>query len=164
MLDIKQITHDLEQVVIEANPWKESPPVSCSVPYSLLCDVLSLLKEHAEWIPVDKRLHECCTSAYERGEQNALKEQEGIIKTLKDKNAKLMLKEQAEWIPVGERLPDNNEDILAYCVHGEESCIVPANYYNGEFYNCIFNAVMRCEITHWMPLPKPPKEEGGQNA
>lgn len=48
MPDIEQTTHELELVMNDANPWKECPPVSCDVSYSLLCDVLHLLKEQAE--------------------------------------------------------------------------------------------------------------------
>ena len=77
-------------------------------------------------------------------------------------DARTILKEQ-RWIPVSERLPDDGSDILAYCDDGEESRIVACNYDNGVWFDCVFNTLMIIKnITHWMPLPKPPKKEGEQ--
>ena len=61
-MDREKIIKELDKRADEVNPWKESPPLRCDIPYPLLCDALALLKK-----------------------------QEGIIKTLEDKNAKLML-------------------------------------------------------------------------
>lgn len=63
------------------------------------------------------------------------------------------------WIPVTERIPADGSDILVYCDDGEESRIVACNYDNGVWFDCVFNTVMVFKnITHWMPLPEPPKE------
>ena len=71
----------------------------------------------------------------------------------------LSLLKEHEWISVGERLPKDDEDILAYFVADEESRIVPVNYAKGVWFDCVFNTVIAIEnITHWMPLPKPPTE------
>ena len=62
-----------------------------------------------------------------------------------------------KWIPVTERLPEDDTDVLAYQNRGDESRIVPANYGRGVWFDGCFN----CEadhLTHWMPLPQPPKE------
>jgi len=68
---------------------------------------------------------------------------------------------QSRWIPVSERIPEDGSDILVYCDDGEESRIVACNYDNGVWFDCVFNTVMVFKnITHWMPLPKPPKKEG----
>ena len=66
--------------------------------------------------------------------------------------------ERERWIPVAERLPKDGADILAYTENGENARIVPANYDRGIWYDCCFNRVAE-NITHWMPLPEPPKEE-----
>ena len=63
-----------------------------------------------------------------------------------------------EWIPVTERLPENDSDVLAYQDRGEESRIVPANYGCGVWFDCLFDHEAD-NITHWMPLPQPPKGE-----
>ncbi len=64
------------------------------------------------------------------------------------------LREQEErrWITVTERLPDEPMMCLVYTKPGGYGCC-EITYYNEGFY--LHNA----NITHWMPLPKPPKEE-----
>ncbi len=76
------------------------------------------------------------------------------------RDALALLKEQEPgWISAKDRPPEDGEDVLAYCTDGEESRIVPVNYANGVWYDCVFNTVMIFKtITHWMPLPEPPKE------
>ena len=63
------------------------------------------------------------------------------------------------WISVAERLPEANGYYLTYV----ESALFPNSYYfnmikfiDGEFIedHCVIH-----RVTHWMPLPKPPKEE-----
>ena len=67
------------------------------------------------------------------------------------------LKAERRWIPVSERIPEDGSDILVYCDDGEETRIVACNYDNGVWFDCVFNTVMVFKnITHWMPLPKPP--------
>lgn len=79
------------------------------------------------------------------------REQEADIKEL--------LKER-EWISAKDRLPKYEQDVLVYLINGEETRIVPCNYANGVWYDCIMNCVAVPEhITHWMPLPEPPKED-----
>ena len=55
----------------------------------------------------------------------------------------------AEWIPVTERLPEKNTWVLAYCK------------YNGHVVDYLdINGLWSYgNVTHWMPLPEPPKEE-----
>lgn len=76
----------------------------------------------------------------------------------------------SEWIPVTERLPNDVLDlkdnkqikVLVYtssgliksCLFGwEKDC-------NGNFVGWKFT---RCDVTHWMPLPEPPKKEESEN-
>ena len=64
----------------------------------------------------------------------------------------------SRWIPVTERLPEVYETVLTYGKHG-----VLVDYYSGvksELGNPLF-MIMGAKVTHWMPLPEPPKEGEG---
>lgn len=63
------------------------------------------------------------------------------------------------WISVKDRPPKDGQDVLAYLYNGEETRIVPCNYDKGTWYDCVMNCTVAINsITHWMPLPEPPKE------
>ena len=62
-----------------------------------------------------------------------------------------------EWISVDDELPEDDSDVLAYLRIGEESRICPANYAKGMWFDWIFNTPVTESITHWMPIPQPPK-------
>ena len=64
-----------------------------------------------------------------------------------------------KWIPVTERLPLRGDAVLcvgdngigiADFVCGDKWCALPWFYVDGE---------QETNVTHWMPLPTPPKEE-----
>ena len=52
-----------------------------------------------------------------------------------------------EWISVKDRLPEENEIILAWVA----AC--------RDLHFCFGSEVSGLEVTHWMPLPQPPKGE-----
>ena len=52
MTELEKVIAKIERVVDEANPWKESPPVRCDIPYPLLIDALTLLKAQEPIPPV----------------------------------------------------------------------------------------------------------------
>ena len=69
---------------------------------------------------------------------------------------------QPQWISVNEKLPDDASDVLAYYDCGDDSRVMFVNYYKRCWYDSVFNDLIDdldqgC-ITHWMPLPEPPKE------
>ena len=78
-------------------------------------------------------------------------------------DAEIIIAEVAKprWIPVTERLPLYGQDVLAVRTYGDgEKCqevltahIAVWNEETGEKWWNVTN------ITHWMPLPEPPKEE-----
>lgn len=61
-----------------------------------------------------------------------------------------------DWISVKDRLPDERRRCLIY---GEKHIGI-GNYVEPFWYEDEWDRGYGCpEITHWMPLPKPPKEE-----
>ena len=76
---------------------------------------------------------------------------------LLDKADELLNAVKPRWIPVTERLPEAGERVLCYC---------RANIYevmkmrtNGDWVYDTNHVYMHSFVTHWMPLPEPPKEE-----
>jgi len=75
---------------------------------------------------------------------------------------KALEQKKGEWIPVTERLPEDGSDVLAYLKNADNSRIAAANYYKGTWQDCVMGRLYLTEegfVTHWMPLPEPPKEE-----
>lgn len=63
-----------------------------------------------------------------------------------------------EWISVKDRMPE--DDATDYLVYGRNGYgIVVAIYYgDGEWLTDDLTNITRF-VTHWMPLPEPPKED-----
>ena len=65
--------------------------------------------------------------------------------------------ERPRWIPVTERLPPKRKWVLCKC----QACITEVlRFDNAEWYHDPTHVYMFDFVTHWMPLPEPPKEEG----
>lgn len=63
-----------------------------------------------------------------------------------------------QWIPVEEEQPADGDVVLVY---GKRGGIYTAEFYRrGEYYwfHKLNSKNHHCEPTHWMPLPRPPKE------
>lgn len=59
------------------------------------------------------------------------------------------------WISVKDRLPDVGVIVLCVDVDGKQTV---AEY--SDFYRCFFSGQFMVKgITHWQPLPEPPKGE-----
>ena len=59
----------------------------------------------------------------------------------------------SEWIPVSDRLPEKGEDVLVYTLTHD---VLKAHCY-GDRQWFAHDGIWRV-VTHWMPLPEPPKE------
>jgi hypothetical protein len=71
-----------------------------------------------------------------------------------------------QWIPVTERLPEEDKKILVLCKNGAMFVGVMGKFYGGteiRFMTCTAlnstKLLNKGRVTHWMPLPEPPKEE-----
>lgn len=65
------------------------------------------------------------------------------------------LQEATKWIPVTERLPEKSGEYLTYCGDYVGVCVL---YYEVLKTKGKWRTRWK-EVTHWMPLPQPPKGE-----
>lgn len=68
-----------------------------------------------------------------------------------------------EWISVTDSLPEINEDETVNCVLVTNGRVIHMAYFvNENWFFCENGQIKRpmfYDVTHWMPLPKPPKGE-----
>lgn len=77
-------------------------------------------------------------------------EQDMIIQDLRRENAKLRAL-VPQWISVDDRLPEQGEE--AICIAADGDMMIGKYTEWGWMFPCYFE-----ELTHWMPIPEPPKE------
>ncbi|HIG9732855.1 TPA: ead/Ea22-like family protein [Escherichia coli] len=63
------------------------------------------------------------------------------------------------WISCSERMPDDGQHVIILC---DGAFVLYAQYRNGEFFDVVRNGEEFFEtqsrnVTHWMPLPEPPR-------
>ena len=89
-----------------------------------------------------------------------------FIRTLAGHLVSLNYRKQSEWISVDERLPRYNDKVLVYRPTMGEKILADTykGYYNEDtgdweegWVNFGQNSIGMNVITHWMPLPEPPK-------
>ena len=79
--------------------------------------------------------------------------------------AESALREQEErrWIPVTERLPYQTDPAQKVLFVTKKGCIYTGTYFKGTTTNQFDGWYSMCTriggVTHWMPLPEPPKED-----
>jgi hypothetical protein len=61
----------------------------------------------------------------------------------------------SEWISVDERLPDPVFDWVIVCADGAMATVMYTK--NRGFHGLTANDLIMRDITHWQPLPEPPK-------
>ena len=75
--------------------------------------------------------------------------------------AALREQEKRRWIPVEERLPQNYISVLV-CIPTEEPLPMVHEAYigdDGEWHSSVFYGIENEDVTHWMTMPKTPKED-----
>ena len=78
-------------------------------------------------------------------------EQDMIIQDLRRENAELRAS-APKWISVEDRLPEQGEE--AICIAADGDMMIGKYTEWGWMFPCYFE-----ELTHWMPIPEPPKGE-----
>ena len=65
--------------------------------------------------------------------------------------------EERKWIPCGERMPEEYTRVIGYMAWHAMTAI---EYQHGRWFSIDHLEPLPDEaVSHWMPLPKPPKEE-----
>lgn len=70
-----------------------------------------------------------------------------------------------KWISVEERLPEDNLNVLVYAIGNNENSVIAMTGYTHNMYGYNIEGwrspwqyfFYEYKITHWMPLPEPPK-------
>ena len=65
-----------------------------------------------------------------------------------------------DWISIKDRLPERGTRCLIYAAQGKAHYTSIANF-NGYYFG-LSGRRAYWKVTHWMPLPEPPKEEKAQ--
>lgn len=102
-----------------------------------------------------KRLRTTKVTVYKAEDVNLLQEAANAIEELSAVNERQLLEitvlSKLRWIPVTERLPHADGFTLIFTAHGHAGvCYFTSGWWGG--YD-------KGGITHWMPLPPPPKGE-----
>lgn len=64
---------------------------------------------------------------------------------------------QVAWIPTSERMPDDSDGTCRYLCVWQGKTVDTGFFLNGHFR--LYGEIKDHLVTHWMPLPEPPKEE-----
>ena len=91
----------------------------------------------------------------------------GIRKALRIIEQAPVVAAMPRWISVEERLPEDDANVLVYAIgNNENSCIAMTSYthnlhgFHIEGWRSPWQYFFyEHKITHWMPLPEPPKED-----
>ena len=97
-----------------------------------------------------------------RGARDALDEAIYDIRTIKAADVQPV----SQWISVEDKLPIEQGPVLCYArsTTGEGNCRILGTLRNGEFWFLQVDGTqlsfpcLQLKVTHWMPLPKPPKD------
>lgn len=68
------------------------------------------------------------------------------------------LKKQNKWISVDERLPEKSGEVLIYKPNYVDVLPYSRKHQAFNAYDDLVSVDYAIAVTHWMPLPKPPKE------
>ena len=110
-------------------------------------ELVRRLREHNGWA-----LNETLDEAADAIEELSNAQEQWIEQ---ERNA--LLKSIPRWIPVTERLPEKFENVLVANKRGKHYDI-DKGWWNGSFFDrCAKGSYSN--VTHWMSLPEPPKEE-----
>ena len=118
-------------------------------------DIVQALRCCAEGECKDCAMHE----DKQRCQENLLDKAAEAIERLTAENA--ALREKQRWIPVAERMPERDVQVLGWYKDNPFSQYRPGVVaWNGNGWVFVYAHRYVTNVTHWMPLPEAPEEEG----
>lgn len=103
-------------------------------------------RESCQYLTFDQAIDEFAHSLTVAPENNEFQYETGFVKGFESA--------QPKWISVEERLPKNGQWVLTYC--GGYANWFELNKWCGDSWLKIM------PVTHWLPLPEPPREDEGK--
>jgi hypothetical protein len=63
-----------------------------------------------------------------------------------------------KWISVNDRMPEDGQEVIIYSEGGKvEAGVYYSNEFGFDYYDVSIRDII-VNVTHWMPLPEPPKD------
>lgn len=133
---------------------KEADKIKDSGWYMIVGLVLGLVNDEPE--------AEAYTEARNRIENMAevIEDMAGIIEDQQER-IDIMAADMSEWISVNERMPEQRLGVLVYCPEYNNIYIGNLDDFlqeNKWYYFGCHGVPIEDEVTHWKPIPKPPKD------
>jgi hypothetical protein len=116
--------------------------------------------------PDEESYYPCCVDCFSRTHlqaADAIEELQGQIDGWIEQERNALLKSVPKWIPVTERLPKDIDEEVLVCTEdygvSDLGFVTVATYGVSGWLECWERKTYLTAVTHWMPLPEPPKEE-----
>lgn len=162
------IRHDGENEDVPLTDWAKAQCAKCEYEISVgdtpqeidetLCECLM----GGEGCPVALAYCFACQAVNLRTRLKAIEDilgEEYDLDQLREAATKINEPKGDGWISVEDKQPKEYEEILVYTVWHEAMNIMKAVYIKGGFWQRPGMRRFPGKITHWRPLPEPPKEE-----
>ena len=123
---------------------------------------IAALQQEIEKLRWDLKLHRCATCDFWRENDprcmNGQSQWGG--KAVPKDNYCLYWEHRTDWIPVAERLPEDPvQKVLIFVPHIHGNIVDVGRYLGADGWVPEGWYLTQNAVTHWMPLPEPPKEE-----
>jgi len=126
----------------------------------LMEDARELLKPQAPYEPTMLSRMDDLVDERNYLQKKVISLEESIERTFDDmavlRHELSTLRESMRWIPVGERLPENDDERQGQYLVAVEGKWVKISYFCPQF------DWDYADVTHWMPLPKPPEDSSDE--
>lgn len=129
---------------------KQGYPFSCR--FDLMKDAFAAIEELMAQVKDKDFLIQQQADEIERLRRDVKKQHEKMIE---------LAKRLPHWVSVEERVPDDSREVIIFHTSG---IIGVGSFIRPNWYQWYSGGGLPVDVTHWMPMPEPPKEvQDGQN-